>query len=159
MFSYSVQSLSYVRLFATPWTAARQASLSITNSKFYSNSRPLSLWCHQTISSFIAPFSSYSQCLPISGVFSCELALHIRWAKYWSFSYSISPSNEYSELISFRIGWFDLVAIQGTLRSLLQHHSSEASILWCSAKWSPNMVQYGPALTFVHGYWINDSFD
>ena len=124
-----------------------------------SNSCPLSQWYHPTISSFIAPFSSYSQCLPISGVFSCELALHIRWAKYWSFSYSISPSNEYSELISFRIGWFDLLAIQGTLRSLLQHHSSEASILWCSAKWSPNMVQYGPALTFVHGYWINDSFD
>ena len=124
-----------------------------------SNSCPLSQWYHPTTSSFIAPFSSYSQCLPISGVFSCELALHIRWAKYWSFSYSISPSNEYSELISLRIGWFDLLAIQGTLRSLLQHHSSEASILWCSAKWSPNMVQYGPALTFVHGYWINDSFD
>ena len=95
-----------------------------------SNSRPLSKWCYLTISSSAAPFSSCPQSFPSIRVFSSELALHIRWPKYWS--YSISPFNEYS-LISFRINWFDLLAVQGTLKSLLQHHSSKASVLQCSA--------------------------
>ena len=97
-----------------------------------SNSRPLSRWCHPTISSSVIPFSS---CLhfPSIRVFSDESVLCIRWPKYWSFSFSISPSNEYSGLISFRMDWLDLVAVQGTLKSLLQHHSSKASILRHSA--------------------------
>ena len=94
-----------------------------------SNSCPSSGWCHPAISSSAVPFSSCSQSFPAS--FSNELVLHIRWPKYWSFS--ISPSNEYSGLISFKIDWFDLLAVQGTLNSLLQHHSSKASILQPSA--------------------------
>ena len=119
----SVQSPSRVQLFATPCTAARQASLSITNS--WSPPKPmfLSWWCHPTISSSVAPFSS---CIR---VFSNELALHIRWPKYWSFSFNISPSNEHPGLISFRMDWLDLLAVQETLKSLLQYHSSKASIL------------------------------
>ena len=125
----SVQSLSHVRLFATPWTAACQASLSITNSwsllKFVSiesvmPSNHLILCCPLLLLPSI--FSSIR-------VFSNESVLHIRWPKYWSFSFSISPSNEYSGLISFRMNWLDLLAVQGTLKSLLQHHSSKASIL------------------------------
>ena len=117
----------------TPWTAACQPSLSITNSRSCSNSCPLSWWCHPTISSSVVPFSSHLQSFPALGVFLNESVLHIRWPKYWSFSFKISPSNEYSGLISFRTGWFDLPAVQGTLKSLLQHHSLKASILWCSA--------------------------
>ena len=90
---------------------------------------------------------------PSSRVFSNELALHIRWPKYWGFSFSISPSNEYSGLISFRIDRFDLLAVQGTLRSLFQHHNSKASVLQCSAFF------YCPTLTSVHDYWENHSFD
>ena len=97
------------------------------------NSCPLSWWCHPTISSSVVPFSSHLQSLPGIRVFSNELVLYIRWPKDWSFSFSISPSNEYSELISFRMDWLDLLAVQQTLKSLLQHHSSKASILWCSA--------------------------
>ena len=96
-----------------------------------SNSCPLSRWCHPTISSSVVPFSSHLQSFPASGSF--ESVLHIRWPKYWSLSFSISPSNVYSGLISFTIDWFDLLAVQGTLKSLLQHHSSKASILQCSA--------------------------
>ena len=96
---------------------------------------PLSQWCHPAISSCVAPLFSCLQPFPASVSFSNELALLIRWPKYWSFSFSfsISLSNEYLELISFRIYWFDLLAVQGTLRSLLQHHSSKVSILQCSA--------------------------
>ena len=97
----------------------------------YSNSRPLSQWCHPTISSSVIPFSSCLQTFPASGSFPMKSALCIRWPKYWNFS--ISPSKEYSGLISFRIDWFDLPAVQGTLKSFLQRHSSKASILWCSA--------------------------
>ena len=97
-----------------------------------SNSSPLSQWCHPTISSSVVPFSFCLQSF-LASVFSNESVLHIRWPKYWSFSFSISPSNEYSGLISFRIHWFDLLAVQGTLKSLLQHHSSKASILQHSA--------------------------
>ena len=95
----------------------------------YSNSCPLSWWCHPIISSSIVPFSSCLQSFPAIRVFSNESVLHIRWPKYWSFSFSISPSNEYSGLISFSTVRLDLLAVQGTLKSLLQHHSSKASIL------------------------------
>ena len=98
-----------------------------------SNSCPLSWWCHPTISSSVVPFSSCLQSIPASGSFSNELVLCIRWPKYWSFSFSINPSSEYSGLLSFRIDWFAFLAVQGTLKSLLQHHSSKASILQCSA--------------------------
>ena len=98
-----------------------------------SNSCPLSWWCHPTISSSVVPFSSCLQSIPASGSFSSELVLCIRWPKYWSFSFSINPSSEYSGLLSFRIDWFAFLAVQGTLKSLLQHHSSKASILQCSA--------------------------
>ena len=125
----SGQSLSHVWLFVTPWTAAHQASRSITISRVYSNSCPLSQWCHPTISSSVIPFS-HRQSSPASECFPMSL---IRWPKYWSFSFSISPSNEYSGLISFRIDWLDCLGVQGALKSLLQHHSSKASILWHSA--------------------------
>ena len=98
----------------------------------YSNSCPSSRWCHPTISSSVIPFSSRLQSFPASGSFQMSV-LWIRQPKDWSFSFSISPSDEYSELISFRIDWLDLLAVQGTLKSLLQHHSSKASFLWCSA--------------------------
>ena len=98
----------------------------------HSNSCPLSWWCHLGISSPIIPFSSCLQSFPASG-FSNELLLPIRWTKYWNFSFNISPSSEYSELISFRMDWLDLLAVQGTLKSLLQHHISKAWILQRSA--------------------------
>ena len=110
----SVQSLSCVWLFATPWTATRQASLSITISRACSNSCPLNWWCHPTISSSFN--TSRLQSFPAS-VFSNESVLYIRWTKYWSFSFNISPSNEYSGLISFRVNWLDLLVVQGTHRS------------------------------------------
>ena len=97
-----------------------------------SNSCPLSRWCHPTISSSVIPFSSHLQFSQHQGL-SNESVLCIRWPKYWSFSFSISPSNEYSGLISFRIDWLEILAFQETLKSLLQHHCSKASILWCSA--------------------------
>jgi len=120
------QSVSSVakscRLFATPWTAARQASLS-TNSWILLNSCPLSQWCHPTILS-CHPFLLLPSIFPSIRVFSNESALRIRWPKYWTFSFNISPSNEYSGLISFRMDWLDLLALHGTVKSLLQHHSS-----------------------------------
>ena len=129
---HSVQLLSCVQLFATPWTSSCQASLSITNSQSL----------HKLMSIESVMSSNYLiLCCPLLfppsiflsiGVFSNESAFHIRWPKYWSFSFSISPSNEYTGLISFRMDWLDLLAVQGTLESLLQHHSSKASILWCS---------------------------
>ena len=102
-----------------------------------SNSCPRSRWCHPTISSSVVPFSSFLQSFSIR-VFSSESVLHIRWTKYWNFSFSISPSNEYSGLISFKIYWFDLPAVQGTLNSLLQNHSSKPSVLFHTASF---MVQ------------------
>ena len=122
-----------VQLFKTPWTAASQASQSITNSQIL-------LKLMSTMS--VMPFNHFILCCPLLclpsifpsiRVFSSESVLHIRWPKYWSFSFSISPSNEYLGLISFRIDWFDLLEVQGTLKSLLQHHSSKASILQHSA--------------------------
>ena len=132
-----VQLLSHVWPFVTLWqcTSLSCPSLSL---RICSNSCPLSWWCHPTMSSSVTPFSSYLQPFPGSGSFpTSRSALHIKWSKYWSFSSSISPSNEYSGLISFRIDWFDLFAVQGTLKSLPQHHSSKASILWHSSSlWS-----------------------
>ena len=131
MFS-SVQSLSHVWLFMTPWTAARQASLSITNSQ--SLFRLMSIESVMPSNHLILchPLLLLPSIFPSIWVFSNESALHIRWPKYWSFSFSIHPSNEHSELISFRMDWLDLLAVQGTHKSLLQHHSSKAPILWCS---------------------------
>ena len=129
----SVQWLSRVRLFATPWTAAHQASLSITKSR--SSLRLTSIESVMPSSHLILcrPLLLPPSIFPSIRVFSIELALHIRWPKYWSFSFSISPSNECSGLISFLIEWLDLLAFQGILKSLLQHHSSNASVLMCSA--------------------------
>ena len=97
------------------------------------SSRPLSQWCHPTTSSSVTPFSSCPPSFPASRPFSSILALCIRWPKYWSFSFTTSSSNEYSGLIPFKIDWLDLLAVQGTLKSLLQHHSLKASVLWHSA--------------------------
>ena len=130
----SVWSLNGVWLFETPWTAAHQASGPSPTPKVYSNSCPLSQWCHPTISSSFVPFSSsLPSIFPSIGVFSNESVLPISWPKNWSFNFSISTSNEYSGLISFRMGWLDLLVVQGTRKSLLQHHSSKALILWSSA--------------------------
>ena len=129
----AVQLLGRVPLSATPWTAARQASLSFPISR--SLLRLMSIESVMDIEPS-GPLSSPSplpSIFPSIRVFSNKLALHIRWPKYWSFSFSISSSNEYSGLISFRVDWLDLLAVQGTLKSLLQHHSSKASTLWCSA--------------------------
>ena len=129
----SVQFLSCVCIFAIPWTAAHQASLSITNS--WSLLKLMSVESVMTSNHLILyhPLLLLSSIFPSIRVFSNESAFHIRWPKYWSFSFSISPSNEYSWLISFGMDWLDLLAVQGTLKSLLQHHSSKASILQCSA--------------------------
>ena len=113
-----VQSLNRVWLFVTPCTATCQASLSFTISWSGSNSCPLSQWCHPTISSPVVPFSSCSQSFPASRVFSNESGLHIRWPKYWIFSFNTSPSNEYSGLIFFRIYCFDLLTVQETFPSI-----------------------------------------
>ena len=127
----SVQSLSRVWLFVTPWIAARQASLSITNSQ--SSPRLLSIESVMPSNHLILchPFLLLPLIPPSISVFSNESTLRMRWPKYWSFSFSISPSNEYTGLISFRMDLLDLLAVQGTLKSLLQHHSSKASILLC----------------------------
>ena len=129
----SVQSLSCVQLFATPRIAARQASLSITNSQ--SLLRLMSIESVMPSNHLILcrPLLLLPSIFPIIRVFSNESALRIKWPKYWSFSFNIRPSNEYSGLISFRMDWLDLLAVQGTLKSLLQHHSSKASILQLSA--------------------------
>ena len=129
----SVQSLIHVRLFVTPWTAAHQASLSITNS--WSPPKPISIELVMPSNHLILchPLLLLPSIFPSIKVFSNESALWIRWPKYWSFSFNISPSNEHPGLTSFRMDWLDLVAVRGTLKSFLQHHSSKASILLCSA--------------------------
>ena len=149
----SVSLLSHVRLFVTPWTAARQASLSITNSRSLFKLMCIELMvpsnhcilCH----SLLLPSSIF----PNTRVFSNESALHIRWPKYWHFSFNISPSNEYPGVTSFRMDWLDHLAVQGTLKSLLQHHSSKASILRRSTFFT---VQ---TLTSIHDHWKNHSLD
>ena len=148
----SVQSLRHVRLFATPWIAARQASLS--NTIYLSSLRLTSI-------ESMMPSSHPILCLPLLflfpiphsiRVFSNESTLPMRWPTYWSFSLSIIPSKEHPGLISFRMDWLDLLAVQGTLKSLLQNHSSKASVLWCSAFFT---VQ----LTSTHDDWKNHSLD
>ena len=142
-----IQSLSCVWLFATHWTATRQDSMSfsISQSLLKFMSIELMMQCKHFIFCHLLLLISI---FPSIKVFSNELALHIRWPKYWSFSFSISPSNEYSWVISFRIDWFDLLAVQGTLKSLLQHQfeSINSSVL---------SLLYGPTLTSVHDYWTN----
>ena len=149
----SVQSLICVRPFETPWTAAHQASVSITKSwnllklmyiESVMPSNHLILCC---------PLLLLPSVFPSIRVFSNVSVLCIRWLKYWSFSYNISPSNEHSGLISFRIDWLGLLPIQGTLKSLLQHHSSKASVLQRSAFF------ISPTLTSIHNYWKSHSFD
>ena len=129
----SVQSLSHVRLFATLRTAACQASLSITNSQSLPNLMSIELVMPSNHLILCRPLLLLPSIFPSIRVFSNESVPHIRWPKYWSFSFSISLSNEHSGLISFRMDWLDLLAVQGTLKSLLQHYSSKASIFWCSA--------------------------
>ena len=119
--------------------------------RVYSNSCPLCQWCHPIISSSAAPFFFYFQSFLAIRVFSNESALHIRWPKYWSFSFS--PSSEYSGLISFRIDWFDLLAVQGTLKSFLQHQNSKASILHCS---DFIMIQLSPTGRVLIWGWNDD---
>ena len=129
----SVQSLSHVQFFATPWTTACQASLSITSSQ--SPPKPMSIESVMPSNHLILchPLLLLPSIFPSIRIFSNESALHVWWPKYWSFSFSISPSNEHPGLISFRMDWLDLLAVQGTLKSVLQHHSSKASILQHSA--------------------------
>ena len=129
----SVQLLSRVQLFATLWTAARQASLSITNSQSLLKFMSIELVMPSNHLILRHPLLLLPSIFPSIRVFSNESVLRIRWQKYWSFSFSISPSNKYSGLISFRMDWLDLLAVQGTLKSPLQHHSSKASILRHSA--------------------------
>ena len=157
MFS-SVQSLSHVRLFAMLWTAACQASLSIINSRSHHQLPEFTQTHVHWVDDAIQPSHPLSSLLllpsifPNLRVFSNESVLHTRWTKYWSFSFSISPSNEHLGLISFRMDWLNVLAVQGTLKSLLQHHSSKAPILQHSAffiVW----------LTSICEYWKNHSFD
>ena len=129
----SVQSLSCIQLFATPWTAACQASLSITSSRSPPKPRSIESVIPSNHLILCRPLLLLPSIFPRISVFSNESAFHIRWPKYWSFSFNICPSNEHPGLISFRIDWLDLLAVQGTLKSLLQHHSSKASILLSSA--------------------------
>ena len=145
--SVQFQSLSCVRLFVTPWTTSGQASLSITNSQSLLKLMSIESVMPSNHLSLCRPLLRLPSIFPSIRVFSNESVLCIRWPKYWSFSFSISPSNEYSGLISFMIDWFDLLAVQGTLKSLLQHHSSKTSILQNSAIF---IVQLSP--TSIHDY-------
>ena len=129
----SVQLLSHVRLIVTPWTAACQASLSITNSRDLLKLMPIELVMPSNQLIFCCPLLLLPSLFPSIRVFSNKSVLHIRWPKDWSFSFSISPSKEHPGLISFRMDWLDLLAVQGTLKSLIQQYSSKASILRCSA--------------------------
>ena len=129
----SVQSLSHVQLFASPWTAARQASLSFTISQSLLKLMSIESMMPPNHLILCCPLLLLPSIFPRVRIFSNESALCIRWPNYWKFSFSICPSNGYSGLISFRVDWFDLLAVQGTLKSLLQHHTSKASIFRCSA--------------------------
>ena len=155
----SVQSLSRVWLFAAPWTAARQASLSITNSQ----SLPKLMSTGSVMPSnhliLCLSFLLLPSIFPSIRVFSNESVLHIRWPKYWSFSFNISPSNEHPGLISFRMDWLDLLAVQETLKSLLQHHSSEASVLHHSAFFIAQLLHpymaTGKTITFTRWTFVS----
>ena len=148
----SVQSLGRVRLFATPWTAARQASLSITSSQSLLKLMSIESVMPSNHLFLCRPLLLLPSIFPSFGVFSNESVLHIRWPKYWSFSFSISPSNEYSGLISFRMDWLDLLAVQGTLKSpptpQFKSINSPALSFLCS-----------PTLTSIHDHWKNHSLD
>ena len=148
----SDQSLSPVRLFATPWTAACQASLSITNSRSLLKLMSIKSVMPSNHLILCHPLLLHPSLFPSIRVFSNESVLHIRWPKHWSFSFSISPSNEYSGLICFRMDWLEILAVQKTLKSLLQHHRLKASNLRHSAFF---IVQ----LTSIHDYWKNQRFD
>ena len=128
--SQSVQSISRVQLFVTPWTAACQASLSITNSQGLPKLMSIELVMPSNHLILCCPLLLLPSIFPSIRAFSSESFLHIKWPNYWSFSFSINPYNEYPGLISFRMDWLDLLEVQGTLKNLLQHHSSKASILW-----------------------------
>ena len=154
MISVVVQSLSHVQLFATPWTAAHQAFLSITNSWSSLKLMSIKLVMPSNHLNLCRPLLLLPSTFPSIRVFSNESALCIRWPKYWSFSFSISPSNDYSRLISFRIDWFDLLAVQGTLKSLLQDHNSKASVLQCSAFF---MVHHIKLMTGPHSGYFKET--
>ena len=151
----SVQVLSHVWLFETPWTAARQASLSITNSQSLLKLRSIKSVMSSNHLILLCPLLLLPSIFPSIRVFSNE-SLHIRWPKYWSFSFSISPSNKYSGLISFRINCLDLLEVQGTIKSLLQHHSSNS---WHHINSLALNFLYGPPLTSKQDYWKSHSFD
>ena len=149
----SVQSFSHVWLFATPWITARQASLSITNSRSLLKLMPIEsvmppshlILCHPLL--ILPPIP------PSIRVFYNKSTLHMRWPKYWSFSFSISPSNEYPGLISFRMDWLDLLAVQGTLKSLFQHHSLK------SIHFLVLSFLHSQTLTSIHDHWKNHTLD
>ena len=145
--------LPCVWVFTTPWTAAPQASLSGINSRSLLKLTSIESVMSSNHLILCHPLLLLPSIFPSIRVFSNESVLHIMWPKYWSFSFSISPSSEYSGLKSFRMDCFDLFAVQGTLKSLLQYHSSKASILRCSASF------YSSTLTSIHDYWQNPSFD
>ena len=149
----SVPLCSHVRVFVTPRTAARQASLSITNSRSLLKLMSIAWVMPSNYLILCRPLLLPPSIFPGIRVFSNKSVLHIGWPRYWSFSFSISPSSEYSRLISFKTYWFDLLAVQETLQSLLQHHSSKASILQHSAFF---MVQLSHS---IRDYWKNHSFD
>ena len=148
----SIQLLNCVQLFATHEPPARQASLFSTNSQRLPKLMSIESVMPSNHLIICRPLLLLPSIFPSIRIFSNELVLSIRWPKYWSFSFNISPSNEHPGLISFRMDWLDLFAVQGTLKSLLQHHSSKASILWCSAFF---IVQ----LTSIPDHWKNHSLD
>ena len=148
----SVQSLSHVLLFVAPWTAACQASLFITNTESFLKLTSIELGMPSNHLILCRPLLLLPSIFASIRVFSNESVFRLKWPKYWNFSFSISPSNEYSGVISFRIDGLDLLAVQGTLRSILQYYSSKASILWLSAF-------FIVLLTSIHDYWKNHSFD
>ena len=154
----SVQSLSRVQLFVTPWIAALQASLSITN--FQSSLRLKSIESVMPSSHLILchPLLLLPPIPPSIRAFSNESTLRMRWPKYWSFSFSISPSNERPALISFRMDWLDLLEVQGTLKSLLQHHSSKAKFTTVQNSLVLSFL-HSPTLTSIHDHWKNHSLD
>ena len=149
----SVQLLSCVRLFVTPWTTAYQASLSITNSRSLFKLISIESVMPSNHLILCRPLRLLPSIFPSNRVFSNDSVLCIRWPKYWSFSFNISPSSEHSGLTSLRIDWLDLLSVQRTLRNLLQHHSSKASILAVLG------FLYSPTLTSIHDYWKNHSLD
>ena len=151
--SEAVQSLSHVRLFVTPWTAARQASLSITNSRSLLRFMPIESVMPSSHLILCRPLLLLPSIFPSIRVFSCESAHHIRWPEYWSFSFNISPSNEHSGLISFRMDWLDLLTVQG--------NSQESSLTpqFKSINSSALSFLYSPTLTSIHDSWKNHSLD